>query len=92
MSVSCVPIKTGLLHECTATHCTREAATFLTVLVVHHVYHQTISRFERRSAFSTRKPFFVQVVLDVTQKALTVLEGRAAQVARQARGGFNTKN
>ena len=92
MSVSNVFIKTELLRERFATHCTREAATLLTVLVVPHVLQETPFRLERRSAFCTRISFLVQVALDVTQKIVTVLEGGAAQVARQARRGFNTTN
>ena len=92
MSVSCVLIKTALLHERLATHCTREAAALLTVLVVLHVIQQTFSRLEGRSAFCTLISLLVYVDPDVLPQAVTVLEGRAAQVARQAGRGFNIQN
>ena len=54
MSVACVVFKTALLRERTVTHCTREADTFLTVLVVFEMLPQTILRLEGRSTNFTR--------------------------------------
>ena len=76
MSVSCVVIKIALLCECLVTHCTREADTLLTVLVVFEVPFQSILRLERRSTNFTRYTatiLLVHVYHDVILQAVTCL-------------------
>ena len=61
---------------------------------VFYMHMQTVLRGERVAAHSAREAatlLTVHVDLDVAVQVVTVLEGRAAQVTREAGRGFNIK-
>ena len=95
MSVSYVVIKAIVLSERTAALLTREAVTLLAVRVGCNVLSQANSRLKNHAAHCTRVAATFELAnmdLDVLLHAISRLRGRTAQVARQARRGFNTPN